>query len=82
MIIPLNGDTLPALLKQILRYGVTDENGIVHVQIANTSGLIFRGCDNFHRECVAAFDGVSDSLLDELILNGVLRGKLPGKPNA
>ena len=48
-------------------------SGIIHVQIAVDGREIFGAYDNFHRNCVVAYEGFPTALLDRLVANGVIR---------
>lgn len=73
-VLPLNADIVAAISRIVSEKGrLTDPTGIIHVQIALNGRLIFGGYDNFHRECVVAWEGFPVALLDRLTANGVIR---------
>ena len=74
LVLPLTKESVDVIWRAISEKDhLTDPNGIIHVQIALDGRLVFIGGDNFHRECVSAWEGFPIELLDRLIENGVIR---------
>ncbi|HLP84257.1 MAG TPA: hypothetical protein VK157_07900 [Phycisphaerales bacterium] len=72
VVLPLELDTVQPILDVILpnrRY----LDDIIHIQIAHADTLRFGAYDNFHRDCVVAYEGVDTNLLEELQASGVIR---------
>ena len=78
LVVPLNENTVSEIWKELLEKDHLVHEGIIHVQIENNGNLVFGGYDNFHRECVIAYPGVSVKLLEELKASGVIRGYKQG----
>ncbi len=73
MILPLTDETVPLIWKELVEKDHLVHEGIIHVQIEKDGELQFGGYDNFHKECVVAYQGVSLELLAKLKNNGVIR---------
>jgi hypothetical protein len=74
IVLPLTAESVDVIWRIISENGLlTDPMRIIHAQIALDGRLVFAGCDNFHRECVSAWEGFPIELLDRLIENGVIR---------
>jgi len=74
LILPLTDETVPAIQRVITKKNaLTDSSGIIHVQIAVGDRMVFGAYDNFHRDCVVAYEGLPTALLDHLLENGVIR---------
>ncbi len=83
LVLPLTKESVDVIWRVISEKDhLTDPTGIIHVQIALDGRLVFSGCDNFHRECVSAWEGVPIELLDRLIENGVIRSYRRATPAA
>ncbi len=74
IIIPLTEQNLRDIWKELVAKDHLVHQGIIHVQIANRGKQIFGGYDNFHRECVTAYSGVSVEFLEKLKAKGLIRG--------
>jgi len=75
IVAPLTDDAVSIIHPFIYLEGaLTNPLRITHVQIARVDQLLFGGYDNFHRECVVAYEGVPRSFLDELVQLGLIRG--------
>jgi hypothetical protein len=74
IVVPLTIENIRLLKERLRGPRVFGRNGDVnHVQLAQDSNLLFVAGDNFHRECVSAFDLVPKALLDRLVAEGVIR---------
>ncbi|OQY45944.1 MAG: hypothetical protein DRR08_27095 [Candidatus Parabeggiatoa sp. nov. 2] len=74
VIIPLTDQTVQNIWKVLSEKDHLVHEGIIHVQIESNGNLVFGGYDNFHRQCVIAYSGVSIELLERLKEKGVIRG--------
>lgn len=75
IVAPLTADAISIIRPEIYRAGgLTDPARIIHVQIAKNGRLLFGGYDNFHRECIIAYDCVPRAFLDELVRLSLIRG--------
>ncbi|MBN1437539.1 MAG: hypothetical protein JW936_10740 [Sedimentisphaerales bacterium] len=72
VVLPLEADTMPLIMQEIL-----PEGRIVHkvgaIQIEKNGAIEFLVGDNFDQECVSAGPGVPEQLLRDLVVSGVLR---------
>jgi hypothetical protein len=74
LVAPLDEGNATVIAKAISRRGgLSDDSGLIHVQIAKDGRLVFGGYDNFHRECVFV-EGLPLSELDSLKSRHVIRG--------
>jgi hypothetical protein len=75
VVVPLTGGNPAALRSRLQVPGALGRNGdVIHVQLASAGRLLFGAYDNFHPDCVTAFDPVTQKLLDRLVETRVLRG--------
>lgn len=72
--LPLTEQNLRDIWKELIAKDHLVREGIIHVQIMYCGKLVFGGYDNFHRECVIAYSGVSIDFLEELKVKGIIRG--------
>ncbi len=72
LVLPLTDDNVAAIWKVITEKDLLADR-IIHVQIAVGGGLIFGAYDNFHEDCVVAYQGFPVALLDRLVANDVIR---------
>ncbi len=67
---------LVATLKELLSgpgiFG--DDGSLIHAQIEHNGRLVFGAYDNFHKDCVVAYEPLDQQFLERLCNNGVLRG--------
>ena len=70
--IPLEQQTVQPILDVVLPEGRFMKD-IIHIQIEKNGRLEFGSYDNFHRDCIVAFHGVSTELLGRLRQSGVIR---------
>ena len=72
IILPLENDTIPLILREVL-----PEGRIVHkvgaIQIEKDGEIQFLAGDNFQRECVSVGPAVPEEVLDKLVAVGILR---------
>jgi hypothetical protein len=72
VVLPLESDSIPLILREILPKG-----RIVHdvgaIQIEKNGEIQFLAGDNFHRESVSVGPGVPEQLLKSLVASGILR---------
>lgn len=74
VVLSICAETIVSLKPRLNAPGVFNRAGaLCHVQIAYRGQLVFGAYDNFHRECVVAYEPVPLSFLDELVATGVLR---------
>jgi hypothetical protein len=83
LILPLREEDLSGLAKAVISKIAFGLKGILHVQIEKNGKIEFAAFDNFDRDCVVAYSGVSPALLDELTRTGVLWGYsvVPDQPD-
>jgi hypothetical protein len=74
IIIPLTEQNLRDIWKELVAKDHLVRQGIIHVEITNHGKWVFGGYDNFHRECVKAYSGVSIEFLEKLRAMGLIRG--------
>lgn len=72
VVFPLETETIPGILRQIL-HQVRVVHKIGAIQIEKFGEIQFLAGDNFHRECVSVGPGVPEQLLKDLQASGVLR---------
>ena len=73
--IPISVDSIHALKERLSRPGLFDAEGpIVHVQVENSGQLVLGAYDNFHRDCVVAYEPTPEWFLAQLRDAGVIRG--------
>src|SRR5262245_43200851 len=72
VVLPLEAHTIRPIREFVL-YGRRCVDDIVHIQIEKNGRLEFGSYDNFHRECIVCFLGVSPDLLNVLRDKGVIR---------
>ena len=72
IVIPLEPQTVQPILDVVLPEGRFMKD-IIHIQIEKNGRLEFGSYDNFHRDCIVAFHGVSTELLEQLQQSGVIR---------
>src|SRR5262249_5634068 len=70
IVVPLEPSLETAILSVI---GGTFPSSIIHIQIEKAGILEFGAYDNFYPECIFFGSAVSQTLLDSLISQGVLR---------
>lgn len=73
VILPLKDETTPLILNELNEKDHLVHEGIIHVQIAQNNKLVFGGYDNFHKNCVVAYEDVPINLLEKLKSIGVIR---------
>ena len=74
VVLPLNKESVPEIWKIIAEKDhLTNEEGIIHVQIEKNGELVFGGYDNFHKDCVVAYAGIPIELLQVLKERGIIR---------
>ena len=79
IIAPLHSANIDVIAKAISRKdGLSDQSGLIHVQIEKHGRLVFGGYDNFHRECVFV-DGLPMEVLESLHKKHIIRGFESGK---
>ena len=71
--VPLTDETIHIIWQELTEKDHLVNEGIIHVQIESNGKLVFGGYDNFHRECVVAYEGVPLELLESLNNSGVIR---------
>ena len=77
IVLPLSEQTIEEIWKELSEKDHLVHEGIIHVQIEEKGSLVFGGYDNFHRDCTIAYQGVPITLLDELMIKGIIRGYTP-----
>jgi hypothetical protein len=70
VVVPVTIQTMSAL-RAISASGKFDE--LIHVQIEHAGQLVLGAYDNFHRDCVVAYEPTPESLLEDLKVRGVIR---------
>jgi hypothetical protein len=74
VILPITPETIASLKSNLNAPGLFNNAGaLYHVQIECHGRLVLGAYDNFHRECVVAYDPVPQSFLEGLVSSGVLR---------
>lgn len=74
VIIPVTEEAIRLLRACISRSGLFQDGGaIVHVQVEHAGHLVLGAYDNFHKDCVVAYEPTPESLLKQLENNGVIR---------
>ena len=76
IVLQLDAGTVEPILAQVLPKARC-VHAIEHIIIEKSGRIEVVIGDNFHNECISVGPGVPQSLLDDLILNGVLRGYSP-----
>jgi len=74
VVLPLTSSTYPRLWKELIERDHLVNEGIIHVQIERDGKLLFGGYDNFHRDCIVAYSGISQDFLEQLRIKGIIRG--------
>ena len=73
--VPISADSVQALKKRLSQPGLFDAEGsIVHVQVENSGQLVLGAYDNFHKDCVVAYEPTPEWFLARLRDAGVIRG--------
>lgn len=72
--IPITGDTIHILEERLSAPGLFQQGGAVeHVQVEHAGHLVLGAYDNFHKDCVVAYEPTPESLLEQLKASGVIR---------
>jgi hypothetical protein len=76
IVLKLETGTIQPILAQVLP-DARCVHSIVHIVIEKSGRPEVVIGDNFHNECISVGPGVPQTLLDDLVSNGVLRGYTP-----
>ena len=71
VVLPLEQETLPLLLAQVLP-GDRFSQDIIHIQIEKENSLDFASYDHFDPDCIVCSQNVSEEFLQSLVTEGVL----------
>ena len=72
--IPVTAETVRALREHLSAPGLFQDGGaLIHVQVEHAGHLVFGAYDNFHKDCVVAYEPTPESLLEQLKVSGVIR---------
>jgi hypothetical protein len=72
--LPVTHEVIAALKGRLAQRDLFSQGGaLVHVQIQWEGQLVFGAYDNFHRDCVSAWDPTPEALLEDLLRRGVIR---------
>lgn len=71
--VPLTDETINTIWQELIRKDHLVHEGIIHVQIESGGKMAFGGYDNFHKECVVAYEAVPLEIITSLKQNGVIR---------
>jgi hypothetical protein len=74
VVLPVAEETTKALRERLSAPGVFHDGGVlIHVQVEHAGHLVLGAYDNFHKDCVVAYDPTPESLLEQLKVSGVIR---------
>ncbi|MCZ7609663.1 MAG: hypothetical protein M5U17_05805 [Ignavibacterium sp.] len=73
VIVPLTDENIKFIWHEILEKDHLANDDIIHVQIEKDGKIVFGAYDNFHKDCVVAYEEVQVSLLDKLVKQGTIR---------
>lgn len=74
VVVPVTAETAQALHERLSAPGLFHEGGaLIHVQVEHAGQLVLGAYDNFHKDCVVAYEPTSESFLAELKASGVIR---------
>jgi len=72
--VPVTGETAKALRERLSVQDLFHDDGaLIHVQIEHAGHLVFGAYDNFHKDCVVAYELTPEALLEQLKSSGVIR---------
>lgn len=71
VVVPLSSLTMPTLKAVIIESGaLSDEQGLVHIQVAKAGQLAFGSYDNVHEECTVLYEPYTRILGEALVKSG------------
>jgi hypothetical protein len=71
---PLTPETVGMLHERLSAPGLFQAGGgLIHVQVEHAGYLVLGAYDNFHKDCVVAYEPTPESLLAQLKASGVIR---------
>lgn len=74
VILPVSPELLVSLQKALAGSGVFNTGGaLVHAQVEYKGKLLFGAYDNFHNDCVVAYEPIATAFLEQLRDKGILR---------
>jgi hypothetical protein len=74
VVIPINADNVRILHERLSATGLFQDGGaLIHVQMEHAGQLVLGAYDNFHQDCVVAYEPTPEALLGQLAASGVIR---------
>jgi hypothetical protein len=82
MIVPLEINTIPLILDQLVLSKSTDLwIDLIHIQMEKNGIIEFAAYDNFHPDCVVSGSRISEALLERLVSEGTIQSFIPANVN-